>query len=164
MDNCVKIRLAPCAFILDFLDILFVRPLENSVASNMVPSFPNIFAHSPQHLFVSHTCGLKKSYEIVGGEVAIWTTMRLANARVGVIEDLLARVGRIPPAPAVGVTTHITVSVSDIVFVSRIELVICEAFERLPPENDTLLEREPNSLQEKCILESAEMLQMVVLA
>lgn len=68
------------------------------------------------------------------------------NARVGIIEDLLARVGRVSSAPAVDITTHITISMSDVVLVSGIELVVCEALERLSPENDAFFERESNSL------------------
>ena len=96
--------------------------------------------------------------------MAIWTAVRLPNTRIRVVEDLLARVGRISSASAIDITSHITIGVSDIVLVSGVELVVCEALEGLAPENNTLLEREPYSLQEQCVLKSTKMFQMVVLA
>lgn len=164
MDNGIQVRLVPRPVVLDFFDFCFVRPLEDPIAGDMVPSLANVFSHSSEHFFVVHACGLEKSHEVVDRVVAVRTAMRLTNARVGIAEDFLARIRRISSALAVDIATHITVSVPDIVLVSGIELVVCEALEGLSPENNTFLEREPNSLQEQCILKSAEMLQMVVLA
>lgn len=36
VDNCVKIGLAPCPFLLHPLDFCFVRPFEYSVASDVI--------------------------------------------------------------------------------------------------------------------------------
>ena len=164
VDNGIQVRLAPCPVLLDLFDFCFVCPVEDPIAGDMVPSLANVFSYSTQDFFVVHACGLKKSYEVVDRIVAVRTAVRLTNARVGITEDLLARIRRISSAPADDIATHITVSVSDIVLVSGIELVIREAFEGLSPEDDTFLEREPNSFQKQCILKSAKMLQVVVLA
>jgi len=101
---------------------------------------------------------LEEVYEIVNGEVTVWATVRLASARVGVAEYLLARVGRVSTTSAVDVATNITISVPDVVFVSGVELVVCEALERLAPEKNTFLERQSNTLQKQSILKSTKML------
>lgn len=107
---------------------------------------------------------MKEVDEIVDGEVTVRATVCLTSARIGVAEDLLARVRGVSTASAVDITANITISVPDVVLVSGVELVVCEALEGLALENDTFLKRQSNTLQEQRILKSTKMLQMVVLA
>lgn len=164
VDNSIQIGLAPSAVVLDLFDFCFVRPVEDAVAGDMVASLADVFSHSAQHFFVVHACGLKQPDKVVGGVVTVRAAVRLTNARVGITEDFLARIRRISAALAVDIASHITVGVSDIVLVSGVELIIRKALEGLSPEDDAFLERKPNSLEKQRILESTEMLQVVVLA
>lgn len=164
MDNGVQIRLTPRSVFFDSLDVRFMCPFKDSVASNVVTSLFNILSYPPEQVFVMDTCRLKKPNKIVDGEMSIWAAMGLTGTRIGIPEDLLARVGRISSSSAVDVAADISVSMADIVLVSRIELVVCKALEGLAPEDDTLLERQSDPLEEERVLKTAVMLEMVVLA
>lgn len=91
--------------------------------------------------------GLKKSYKVVGREVTIWTTVSLANTGTSVTEDFLAGVRRISSTSTVGVATNITVGMADVVLVSRVEFVVGKTSEGLAPEDDTVFQRQTDTLQ-----------------
>jgi hypothetical protein len=113
-------------------------PFEYSVAGNVVPSLLYILPHAAKHVFVINPGGLKEGDEIVDGKMAIRAAMCLPGPRAGVVQDPLARVGRIASTSSVSVTTHVTIGVADIVFVFRVELVISVSSEPLAPEDETV--------------------------
>ena len=82
MNNRVKVSLTPRSILLDLLDLVLVRRLEHSVASNMVPHLANIFTHTPQNLLVTDASGLKEAHQVINGVMAIGTAVSLANAGV----------------------------------------------------------------------------------
>ena len=152
MDNRVQIGLAPCTILLDLLDLALVRPLKDSVTGNVVPLLAHVFAHYAENFLVMDTCGLKQANKIVNRIMAIRASMRLANTRVVIAQDLLARVWGIATATTVYITTNITIGMANVVLVLGVEFVVRLAFEGLPPEDDTLLQRETDALQEERIL------------
>lgn len=140
VNDSIEVGLIPRSVFLDFLDLRLVRPLEDSVAGDMIASLLDILFYAAENILVVYSGGLKEYDQIVHRKVSVWTAMGLANTGSRLAQDLLTRIGRIPSASAVGISTHITVSVADIVLVSGVELIVRKALERLTPEDDTLFQ------------------------
>lgn len=164
MHDRIQIRLTPRSIFLHLLDLALVCPFEDPIAGNVVPLSAHVFTHSAQSFLVVNTGGLKKSDQIIDRVMAVWASMGLANADVIVTQDFLARVGWISAAPAINISTNITIRVANVVLVLGVEFIIRLALEGLAPKEDTLLQRQTNTLQEEGVLKSPEVLQVIVLA
>lgn len=164
VNDGIQVSLVPRAILLDLLDFALVCPLENSVACNVIPSLSNIFSHPTEDFLIVDSSGLKEPNEIVGREMTVRAAMSLADSGVRIIQNLLARVRRVATTSPIDITTDITVRVSDVVLVPRVELVICEALEGLAPEENTFLERQTDSFEKECVLETSVVFQVIVLA
>ena len=71
-------------------------------------------------------------------------------------ENLLTRVRRVSTASPIVSATDVSVGVTDVVSIFFVESIVGDELERLPPENETILERQADTLQEQCILQTAE--------
>jgi len=147
VDDRVQVCLAPRSILLDFLDFVLVRRLEDSVARNVIPLFAHILTHPPQNFLVADARCLQQPDKVVNGVVAVRTPVGLTNAGVAIAQDLLARVGSVSSTTTVHITTHVTVGMADVIFVLGVEFVVGFTLEGLAPEEDTLLQRETDTFQ-----------------
>lgn len=67
-------------------------------------------------------------------------------------EDLLTAERAVTAASPVGVTANLTIGVSGVVAVLLVEGIVGNLVEALSPEYETLLQIEPYTFQEKCVL------------
>ncbi len=88
--------------------------------------------------------------------------MRLARPRRMFRQDLLARVGGVPPSAPVGVAADVAVGVADVVAVLLVEGVVGDEAEGGAPEAEALVEREADALEEEGVLQAAKVLEVGV--
>lgn len=81
--------------------------------------------------------------------------MRLPAPRGVFGQDLLAAEGGVPSAPADRVAADVPVRVPDVVPVFLVEGVVGHELERLAPEDQAVVEAEPDALQEEGVLQTA---------
>jgi hypothetical protein len=139
-----------------------VRRLKDAVTSNVIPLPTDILLHRLQQLSIANTHLLQQPNQVVWAECSVRTAMRLAGAGQGLGEDFLAAVWRVTPSSPVGITTHITIRMANVVQVFFGELVVGDETEAPAPESDTLRKRQTNTLQEESVLETAEVFEMCI--
>jgi hypothetical protein len=147
MNNGVQIRSTPRPLILDLFDFRLVPVLKDPIAGNMIPLLLHIVSHCFQQITILDTNALEERREVLRSKGAVWATVSLARTWKGLGEDLLARVGRVSAAAAVGIAAHVTVRVPDIVSVLFLELVVCHELEGLPPKYYALIQAKADTLE-----------------
>lgn len=69
-----------------------------------------------------------------------------------------------PTAPPGAVASNISICVSHVIPILLVESIVCDQLERLPPKDETILQAQPDALEEKCVLQPAVVLQMAIFA
>lgn len=95
----------------------------------MVPLLPYILLDTSQQLTIVDAHALEQRDEIIRAESAVWTAVLLTATRQGFGEEFLAGIRCIASAALVGVTTNVTVGVTDVVQVFGFELVCGDYFQ-----------------------------------
>lgn len=164
MQNGIHLRGTPRAILLHLLNLALMLPLKHAIARDVIPLPLHILTHLLQDNSVIHTRLLQHRNQILRRERPVRAAVRLTGARQGLRGQLLARVRRIAAATAVGVAADIAVRVTHVVAVLLVELLVRHQLEAAPPEDQALLEREADALQEERVLQTAEVLEVGVLA
>lgn len=139
-------------------------PLEDAVTRDVIPLPLDIVPDLPQHLPVIDARLLEQRDQILRCESPVRAAVRLAGAGQWLGGELLAGVGRVAAAAAVGVAANVAVGVANVVAVLLVELLVGHELEAAPPEDQTFFEREADALQEEGVLQAAEVLEVRVLA
>ena len=160
MNDSIEVCSAPRAVVLDLFDFALVAPLEDAVACDVVALLADVVAHRLEHVAVVDAHALQHRDEVVRCECAVWAAVRLTGAWEGLGEDLLARVGRVATASAVRVAAYVAVGVANVVAVFFLEFFVRHELEGAPPEDDTFVEAEADSLQEESVLQTTVVLKM----
>jgi hypothetical protein len=92
---------------------------------------------------------LHKCRQILHVEVSVRASMSLTGTRRMFRENLLATKRTVTTSSSVGVTSNITVYVTNIVTILFVKLVICHLVEALSPEHKTLLQIQADTLEEE---------------
>lgn len=162
MINRIQLRLTPRPLLLHPPDLPPVRPLKHPVARDVVPLPPHILPHPPQHLPLPHPHPRQQLNKIIRTERPVRTPVVLPRPRQRLRQQLLARVRTVPPATAIRVPAHVPIRVPHVVPVLLVELVVGLGPERGPPEQQALLEGEPDALEEQRVLQPREVLEVPV--
>ena len=163
MDDDIQLRRGPAAVLLDALQLGAMRPLEDAVARDVEALLVHVLADAAQHVAVGDARRLQQGGQVVGAEMAVRAPVTLAAAGRVLGQDLLAREGRVPAAAAAqGVAADVAVRVPHVVAVLLGEGVVGDEAEGPPPEEQAVLEREAESLEEERVLQPAEVLQVAV--
>ena len=105
-----------------------------------------VFLNASQDRLVCDACLLEKSGKVLNAEMSIWTAMGLPRARLMFHEDLLAAVWAVSVSSSIAISPYVTVGVSYVISILFIEHVVSDFRKRASPEEQALLEREPNTL------------------
>lgn len=111
---------------------------------------------------IGNAHGLHKSCQILHVEVPVRASMCLSRTRRMLGENLLTAHWAVATAATIRVTSNITVRVADVVLVLLVELVVVDLVEAPPPEEQTLLQIETNTLEEEGVLEASVVLEVRV--
>lgn len=140
MDNGVQVCRTPSPVVLSPLDLCSMRPLEDAVASDVIPLLLNIRLHSSQHTWVIDACGLEQSGKVIDTEMPVRTSVRFATSRRMFRQDFLAGERGITPTTPNRIAPNVTVSVPNVVPIFFVECVISDKLEALTPEDKAVLE------------------------
>jgi len=111
---------------------------------------------------VGDTGRLQEGREVIHAEVPVRAAVGLARAGRVLGEDLLAAVGAVAAAAAIGVASDVAVDVPHVVAVLLVEGVVGDLAESLSPKDETLLQVEPDALEEECVLQPPVVLEVGV--
>lgn len=164
MHNGIQLPRRPAPLLLDPLQLPLMRPLKNPITRNMEPLPLHILPHPPQHIPITHPRRLQQARQILDAEMAVRASMRLPSTGGVFGQDLLARERRIAPPPPRGVPADVPVRVPDVVAVLLVEDVVGVVLEALPPEEDAVVEGQPEAFEEERVLQPREVLEVRVLA
>lgn len=138
VNNSVQICSTERAVVFDAFYVCLVRPLEYTIAGDMVSLLLDVLLDASQNISVVDACRLQQRREVVHIKVPIRTAMALTAPRWMLGEDLLTRVGRISSSTPCGITTDVTIGMSNVVPVFFVERVVCDELESLPPEDEAI--------------------------
>lgn len=164
MYNSVQLCSGPTAIFLNLLDFTLVRPFEHAVAGYVISLLFHVFLDPTQDIPIVDSRRLQQSREIVEAEVTIGASVTFTRTRWMFRQNLLARVRRVASAAPDGISPHITIYMAHIVSILLVESIIGDQLEGLSPEDKTILQRKPNTLEKEGVLQSTKMLQVTVLA
>ena len=77
-------------------------------------------------------------------------------------EYSLTRKGGVAPSAPIRVTADVSIRMADVVAVLLVKAIICEIAKRLTPELDSVIKGETDTLEEKSILQAAEVFKVVI--
>jgi hypothetical protein len=123
MHNRIQLAGGPKVLVLDLLDLILVRVLEDVVASDVVPLLADVFSNFLQDLAIADTDGLQERDEVVGAVCAVWTSMLLTSGRQTFREQLLAGIRCVAATTTIRVAAHVAIGVADVVEVFALEFV-----------------------------------------
>lgn len=123
-----------------------------------------VLLHTLQHAPVADAHGLHQGRQVLQVKVPVRAPMRLPRPRRVLCQDLLAAERAVPAAASVGVAADVSVRVSHVVPVVLVELVVHDLAERLPPERETLLQVQPDALEEQGVLQAPKVFEMRIAA
>lgn len=86
--------------------------------------------------------------------------MVLARCRKGLCKKPLAGKGRIASPASIAVAAHVSVGVTDVVFVFLAELLVCDEAERAAPELYAVFQGHSHAFEEQRVLEAPVMFEM----
>lgn len=162
MDYRVQVGSWPATIVFYLLQLLTMAPVKDTIASDMIPLSFDVFFDPLQNLPIVNATRLKEHLEIVDTEVPVRASMTFSSAGWMLSQDFLTRIRCVPSPAASGISTHVTISVSDIIPILFVESLVSDQLESLSPKYEAILQRQPNSLKKQGVLQSSEVLQMTI--
>lgn len=134
------------------------------IASHVIPASISILLDTLNHRPIRNPHTLQQRRKIIHIKVPIRTPMRLPRTRSMFCQDLLATIRAIPATPTIRITTDITVAMTHVVPILLVESIVRNLAEPAAPKDQTLLEIQPDALEEQRVLQTAVVLEVGVAA